>query len=171
MLSTKDLAFKERPARKLVDQYIGLYTIEEMVSTNVVKLQLSTSIRIYLVVNVSWIVQYREQVEEQKKEEIKLIEVEDIKEQKVEKILNKRKVQKIEKYLVQQKGFIAKHDTWERKEDLENAREAVEEFKERMSAKVRRQEKLDMIEEKDFRKRVIRKVYSKNVVWVGQQKI
>ena len=37
-----------------------------------------------------------------------------------------------------------------------------------MSAKVRRQEKLDMIEEKDFRKRVIRKVYSKNVVWVGQ---
>ena len=80
MLSTKDLAFKERPARKLVDQYIGLYTIEEMVSTNVVKLQLSTSIRIHLVVNVSWIVQYREQVEEQKKEEIKLIEVEDIKE-------------------------------------------------------------------------------------------
>ena len=33
---------------------------------------------------------------------------------------------------------MAKHDTWERKEDLENAREAVEEFKERMSAKVRR---------------------------------
>ena len=38
MLSTKDLVFKERPARKLVDQYIGPYTIEEVVSTNVVKL-------------------------------------------------------------------------------------------------------------------------------------
>ena len=38
MLSTKDLVFKERPIKKLVDQYIGLYTIEEVVSTNTVKL-------------------------------------------------------------------------------------------------------------------------------------
>ena len=38
MLSTKDLMFKERPARKLVDQYVGPYTIEEMISTNAVKL-------------------------------------------------------------------------------------------------------------------------------------
>jgi len=56
LLSTKDLVFKERPARKLVDQYVGPYTIEEMVSTNVVKLRLLTSMRIYLVVNVSQIV-------------------------------------------------------------------------------------------------------------------
>jgi len=38
ILSTKDLVFKERLARKLVDQYIGLYVIEEIVFTNVVKL-------------------------------------------------------------------------------------------------------------------------------------
>ena len=38
MLSTKDLMFKERPARKLVDQYVSPYTIEKVVSTNVVKL-------------------------------------------------------------------------------------------------------------------------------------
>jgi len=38
MLSTKDLVFKERLARKLVDQYVGPYVIEEVVSTNVVKL-------------------------------------------------------------------------------------------------------------------------------------
>ena len=38
ILSTKDLVFKERPVRKLVDQYIGPYAIEEIVSTNVVKL-------------------------------------------------------------------------------------------------------------------------------------
>ena len=38
MLSTKDLVFKERPARKLVNRYVGLYTIEEMVSTNTIKL-------------------------------------------------------------------------------------------------------------------------------------
>jgi len=63
-----------------VDQYVGPYTIEEMVSTNTVKLQLQTSIRIHLVVNVSQIVQYRKQVEGQKKEEEKPIEIEEVEE-------------------------------------------------------------------------------------------
>jgi len=53
ILSMKDLVFKERPAKKLVDQFIGSYTIDKVVSTNVVKLQLPILIRIYLVVNVS----------------------------------------------------------------------------------------------------------------------
>jgi len=38
ILSTKDFVFKKRLVRKLVDQYVGPYTIEEMVSTNAVKL-------------------------------------------------------------------------------------------------------------------------------------
>ena len=38
LLSTKDLVFKERLVRKLVDQYIGLYTIEKIVFTNMIKL-------------------------------------------------------------------------------------------------------------------------------------
>ena len=38
MLSTKDLIFKERLVKKLVDQYVGLYIINEIVSTNVIKL-------------------------------------------------------------------------------------------------------------------------------------
>jgi len=38
LLSTKDLVFKEKLARKLVDRYVGLHTIEEVVSTNAVKL-------------------------------------------------------------------------------------------------------------------------------------
>ena len=53
MLSMKDLVFKERLARKLVDQYVGLYTIKEVVSTNTVKLQLPTSMSIHPVMNVS----------------------------------------------------------------------------------------------------------------------
>ena len=71
-----------------------------MVSTNAVKLQLLTLMRIHLVINVSQIVQYREQVEGQKKEEAKLIKVEGEEEWEVERILNKRKVRDIEKYLV-----------------------------------------------------------------------
>ena len=38
LLSTKDLVFKKRPVRKLVERYVGLYMIEEVVSTNTVKL-------------------------------------------------------------------------------------------------------------------------------------
>jgi len=56
LLSTKDLVFKERPTRKLVDRYVGPYTIKEVVFTNMVKLWLPTLMRIYLVVNISQIV-------------------------------------------------------------------------------------------------------------------
>ena len=38
MLSMKDLVFKKRLVRKLVEQYVGPYEIKEVVSTNVVKL-------------------------------------------------------------------------------------------------------------------------------------
>ena len=80
LLSTKDLVFKERPVRKLTERYIRPYAIEEVVSINVVKLRLPSSMRIHLVVNVSWIVQYKEQVKGQKKKEGKLIEVEGVEE-------------------------------------------------------------------------------------------
>jgi len=52
------------------------YIIEEVVSTNAVKLQLPTSIRIHLIVNISRIVWYKEQIKEQKKEEGKPVAVE-----------------------------------------------------------------------------------------------
>ena len=38
ILSIKDLVFKERSEKKLMDQYVGLYIIDEILSTNVVKL-------------------------------------------------------------------------------------------------------------------------------------
>jgi len=38
MLSMKDLVFKERPVQKLIERYVGPYTIEKVVSSNVVKL-------------------------------------------------------------------------------------------------------------------------------------
>ena len=77
--------FKERPTKKLTERYVGPYVIEEVVSSNVVKLQLPSSMRIHLVINVSWIVRYKEQVKGQKKEEGKLVEVEGVEEWEVEK--------------------------------------------------------------------------------------
>ena len=38
LLSTNDLVFKERPTKKLMERYVGPYVIEEVVSTNTVKL-------------------------------------------------------------------------------------------------------------------------------------
>ena len=71
--------FKERPVRKLVDWYVDPYIIEEAVFTNVIKLRLLNSIRIYLVVNVNQVVQYRKLVERQKMEEVKPAEVNRVK--------------------------------------------------------------------------------------------
>ena len=47
---------------------------------------------------------------------------------------------------------MAEYNSWEKKEDLENTKELVAEFKGRMNAEVRRQEKLDLAEENDFRR-------------------
>ena len=108
--------------------------------------------RIHLVINVSQIVWYREQVKRQKKEEGKPVEIEGVEEWKVEKILNKKKIRGVEKYLVWWKGFMAEGDTWEKLENLKNAGEALEEFEGRMNAEIRRQEKIDMAEKRYFRR-------------------
>ena len=100
LLSTKDLVFKERPVKKLIERYVGPYEIEGVVLSNTVKLRLPALMRIHLVVNVSQIVWYKEQVKGQKKEEGKPIEVEGAEEWEVERILNKKKIRGVEKYLV-----------------------------------------------------------------------
>jgi len=96
--------------RKLTERYVGLYEIEEVVLSNAVKLWLPTLMRIHPVVNVSQRVQYKEQVKGQKKEERKPIEVEGAKEWEVERILNKKKIRGVEKYLVWWKEFTAEGD-------------------------------------------------------------
>ena len=108
--------------------------------------------RIHLVVNVSQVVQYREQVKGQKKEEGKPIKVEEVEEWEVEKILNKRKIRGVEKYLVRQKGFTAESDTWEKRKDLGNARELVDDFEERLGTGVRRQVGERKAEREEYRK-------------------
>ena len=52
------------------------------------------------VLSLQQIVQYKGQVEGQKKEEGKPIEIEEVKEWEIEKILNKRKIRGVDKYLV-----------------------------------------------------------------------
>jgi len=128
LLSTKDLVFKERPSKKLTERFVGPYAIEEVISSNAVKLRLPSSMRIHPVVNISQIVRYKKQIKGQKKEEGKPVEVEGVEEWEVEKILNKKKMRGVEKYLIWWKGFTVEGGTWERRENLKNAEELIEEF-------------------------------------------
>ena len=63
------------------------------------------------------------------------------------------------------KGFTAEHDTWEKEKDLEHAKEALERFKERMNVEVRRQEKLDMVEKKNFRREELSEKYMAKMLY------
>ena len=130
MLSTKDLKYQMagRRTEKLMERFIGPYKVKKIVSANAVKLELPSTIRIHLVVNVSRIHRYIGQVKEQKKEQLALVIIKGEEKWKVKKILNKQQIREKDKYLVWWKGFIAESDTWEGKENLENAKKAIEEY-------------------------------------------
>ena len=92
MLSTKDLKYQMvgRRMEKLMERFVGPYKVKKIVLTNAVELELSNTIKIHLVVNVSRICRYIGQVEEQKKEQPALIIIEREEKWKVERISNKQ---------------------------------------------------------------------------------
>ena len=55
----------------------------------------------------------------------------------MEKILNKRKVKEVIKYLVHWKGFIAENNIWEKEKNLENTKKLVNKFEKKMKTEVR----------------------------------
>jgi len=130
MLSTKDLKYQMvgRRTEKLTEGFVGPYRIKEIISSNVVKLELPSIVKIYPVVNISRVRRYVGQVEGQRKEQPAPVIIKGEEEWEMEQILNKRKVRGKDKYLVRWKGFTAESDTWEGRENLENAKEAIEEF-------------------------------------------
>jgi len=130
MLSTKDLKYQMvgRRTEKLTKRFVGPYKIKEIISSNAVKLELPSIVRIHPVVNVSRIHRYVGQIEGQKKKQPAPVIIKGEEEWEVERILNKQRVREKDKYLVCWKGFTAESDTWEERENLENAKEAIEEF-------------------------------------------
>jgi len=55
MLSTKDLKYQmvRRRTEKLTERFVGPYKVKEIISLNAVKLELPSTVKIHLVVNVS----------------------------------------------------------------------------------------------------------------------
>ena len=80
---------------------MGLYKVKRMVLTNVIKLELPITIKIHLVVNVSRVWLYKPQVEGQKVVPPQPVVIDGEEEYEVEKILNRRKIQGRNKFLVQ----------------------------------------------------------------------
>jgi len=70
LLSTKDLKYQmvRKRTDKLTKRFISSYKIKKIISLNAVELELSSTVRIYLVVNISRIYRYIGQVEGQRKE-------------------------------------------------------------------------------------------------------
>jgi len=92
MLSTKDLKYQMvgRRTEKLTERFVGPYKVKEIISLNMVKLELPSTVKIHLVVNVSRIRRYIGQVEGQKKKQLALVIIEGKEEWEVERILNKQ---------------------------------------------------------------------------------
>ena len=76
--------------------------------------------------------------------------------------LNKRKIQGVVKYLVQQKEFMAEYDTQEREEDLKNTKKVVVNFEESINVEVSRQ---DMIEKKNFKREELPEKYTAKILY------
>jgi len=91
MLNTKGLKYQivERRTENLTERFISPYKVQKIVSSNAVKLELPSIVKIHLVVNISRIQHYVGQVEGQRKEQLALVIIEEKEEWEVERILNK----------------------------------------------------------------------------------
>jgi len=60
MLSTKNLKYQmvRKRTEKLIERYVGSYKIKKIILLNVVELELHSTVKIHLVVNVSRIQKY-----------------------------------------------------------------------------------------------------------------
>jgi len=92
---------KGRRMEKLTEQFMDLYKIKKIILTNTVKLELPLTIKIHLVVNISRVQLYRPQVKGQKVVLLQPVVIDKKKEYEIEKILNRKKVQEKNKFLVQ----------------------------------------------------------------------
>jgi len=142
LLSMKDFKcqMEGRRMEKLMERFVGPYKIKRVISTNAVELELPKTVKIHPVVNMSRIRRYREQVQEQKKQLALSVIIEGKEEYEVEKVMNKRKKYGRWEYLVRWKGYTAEEDSWERKENLKNAKEAVEDYKRKYRKEGRKME-------------------------------
>jgi len=138
--STRDLRWQMigRRTDKLMERFVGPYRVKGIISSNAIELELPSSVRIHPIVNVSKTRRYRDQVKGQKVTLPLPVEIQGEMEYEVGKILSKRKRYGKIEYLVQWKGYTAEENTWEKKGNLGNAQEAVEDYEREYKKTARR---------------------------------
>ena len=82
----------KRHMKKFTEHFVGPYKVKVIISSNVIELELPSTVKIHLVVNVSRVWKYKLQIEGQKKEVPQPVVIEGEEEWEVKKIMNKRKV-------------------------------------------------------------------------------
>ena len=70
---------------------MGPYQVKGIILTNAIELDLPSTVKIHPVVNVSRVCRYKDQVEDQKKEQPAPVIIKRKEEYEVEKILNKKR--------------------------------------------------------------------------------
>ena len=73
----------------MTERFVGPYKVKKIISANVVELELSSTIRIHPVVNISRIYRYIGQVEGQRKEQPAPVIIKREEEWEIKRILNK----------------------------------------------------------------------------------
>ena len=80
--------------------FVGPYKVKGIISSNAIELELPSSIKIYPIVNVSWVCLYKPQVKGQKRMPPKPVIIEEEEEFEVKRILDKRIIRGKEKFLI-----------------------------------------------------------------------
>jgi len=139
---------KGRRSEKLTEHFMGPYKIKGIIFSNA-----------------------KPQIEGQKKILPKPVIIEGQEEFEVEKILNKRAIREKKKFLVRWKGYIVEEDTWKNRENLENAKELVEEFKRKYREEIKKlkQQELEK-EEKKFSWELSREFMAKLLYGWGKKR-
>ena len=75
ILSTKDLKYQivGRRIEKLMEKFVKPYKIKKVISLSAVELELSSTVKIHLVVNISRVQKYIGQVKGQRKKQLALV--------------------------------------------------------------------------------------------------
>jgi len=74
-----------------MEYFVGPYQVKGIILTNAIELDLPSTVKIHPVVNVSRVCRYKDQVEDQKKEQPAPVIIKRKEEYEVEKILNKKR--------------------------------------------------------------------------------
>ena len=132
LLSTKNLRLV-RPNRKLMERYIGPFPVKDIKGMQAYTLDLPSNYMIHPTFHVSLLEPYHRRLDDVcEYPETGPVTVEGEEEYEVDEVLDERKVRGKPQYRIRWKGWSSAHDSWEPKDNLDHASEALQDYKSKM---------------------------------------